>query len=170
MENKTLIEYCGSVKYETIGELIHRFKMQVPKLGIPIGIYKRILLIIIESLENIMKHSELPDNQEKGTNYLATLSVVRSSNQYIITSSNSITNKGVSLLKSKLDFLNALDQQGLKAVYKETITNGVFTKTGGAGLGLIEIVKISGNPIVYDFCTIDDTHTIYKQKVIVNDR
>jgi len=167
LENTTLIDYRGRIKYETIGELIHKFKLQVPLMGIPIGIYKRILLIMIESLENIMKHSDHPDNTKEETE-VPSLTIKLLNNQFLIKSSNPVNISDIQVLRGKIDLLNSMDAQGLKQIYKETITDGVFSKTGGAGLGLIEIAKISGNPIQYEFKPINNQYALYIQMVIVN--
>ncbi len=166
MEGTTLISYQGDIRYETIGELIHKFKQQVPVHEIPMSIYKRILLIMIESLENMMKHSESSVSLTKSNE--PELSIVFFQNKYVIETSNAISCENLSSLQEKLDLLNNLDQQGLKSLYKETITNGVFTHRGGAGLGLIEIAKISNNPIVYEFTRINDRYTLFRQQVTVN--
>jgi hypothetical protein len=166
LEKTTLINYRGSIKYETMGELIHNFKLQVPKMGIPTGIYKRLLLIMIESLENIMKHSEQP--KEMSDDIMPGLSIVRKKDQYLIQSSNLLNSQQIPQLKKRIDYLNSLDQQGLKRIYKETITDGIFTKSGGAGLGLIEISKISGNPIRYEFLPVNQEYVCYIQHVTIN--
>ena len=166
MEDTTLIYYRGNIRYETIGELIHKFKQQAPLLGISMGTYKRILLIIIESLENMMKHSENPE-PDTG-NDLPQLSVTLKDNKYIIETTNPISTVNIPHLKARIDQLNNLDQQELKNLYKETITDGVFTKRGGAGLGLIEIAKISCNPILYDFQPAGKNHNRFRQLVTVD--
>jgi hypothetical protein len=119
---------------------------------------------MIESLENIMKHSENTDDQVN----LPVLSVSYANNRYIINSSNLLSVQQVNPLKARIDFLNGLDQQGLKSYYKETITDGVFSKSGGAGLGLIEIAKISGNPIIYEFNPVDTEYARYRQQITIN--
>ena len=168
MEGTTVIAYQGDIRYETIGELIHKFKQQAPLLGIPMGIYKRILLIMIESLENMMKHSN-DDIQSRPTGK-PEMSIVRRDNKFIIETANAINTEKVGILKARLDLLNNLDQQGLKSLYKETITDGVFTQSGGAGLGLIEIAKISNNPIEYKFEKVDKQYTRYRQLIVVNEK
>jgi hypothetical protein len=167
LEKITLIEYQGFINYETIGELIHRLKLQVPKLGIQTGIYKRVLLVMIESLENMMKHG-ISSYEGKENPCLSTIHVSRYEKKYRIYTTNCISNNNIPDLKKRLDFLNGLDQLQLKNVYKETITNGEFTEAGGAGLGLIEMVKISGNPIAFKFEQIDDAHTLYQQTVTID--
>jgi hypothetical protein len=167
LEGTTLIYYQGYIRYETIGELIHTFKHEAPRLGIPLSIYKRILLIMIESLENIMKHSEMSDLYS-GNGNLPELSIVYKDERYIIQTSNQVGTCHIADLKARIDLLNNLDQQGLKSLYKETITDGVFSKRGGAGLGLIEIAKISSNPINYEFQAVSEDFTIFRQKITVD--
>ena len=169
MEYNSIIDYRGIIKYETIGELSHKLKQQVTAAGLPVGIYKRVLLIMIESLENIMKHSVTPP-RDSGEEFLPSLSIVNKNNELTILSSNLIKAEDILPLRSRIDHLNSLDMQSLKNVYKDTITDGVFTNTGGAGLGLIEIVKISGKPIHYEFLSVGDTVALYKQQVIVKAR
>lgn len=168
MEKHTLIEFRGRINYETIGELIHRLKLQVPKLGIQIGIYKRVLLIMIESLENIMKHG---CSHASETEALINSSVLITLKErtYSIYTTNCISNRNIPEFKKKVDYLNGLDSSQLKILYKETITNGEFSDAGGAGLGLIEIVKISGNPIDYRFEPVNDQYTLFHQTVTIDD-
>ncbi|MBN1142852.1 MAG: SiaB family protein kinase [Bacteroidales bacterium] len=157
MKNSTVIDYSGIIQYETIGELIHTLKSQVHALGIQIGTYKRILLVMIEALENIMKHSWKPTGIVYNEHdYISTLSITREEHAFKLCSSNVLHNSALPLLRKKLDHLNSMNKQEIKDLYKDTITNGEFTNTGGAGLGLIEIVKITGNKIGYEFFPLNE--------------
>jgi len=157
LENYTILDHTGIIHYETIGELIHTFKDQIHSRGIQTGTYKKILLVMIESLENIMKHSECcPSGHEPAMKYMPVFSIRKNVSQFIIASSNPVKKQNIPAFKDRLDYLNTLDQQALKEFYKKTITNGLFTNRGGAGLGLIEIAKISGKKITFEFSPIDD--------------
>jgi hypothetical protein len=165
-----VIEYSGAIHYETMGELIHKFKVRVHELNIHVGTYKRLLLVMIESLENIMKHSynRIDGNKDEAL-YLPVFSIARTGSRYKVMASNLIAAKAVDPLRKKLDLLNGMDKEGMKEYYKETITNGVFTNTGGAGLGLIEIAKISGIPIQYEFLPVDKSSFRFTQWVSVEE-
>jgi len=122
---KIIIEYCGGIQYETIGELIHKFKKKVHINGIQIGTYKRLLLIMIESLENIMKHSEAPSNLPNDNHYFTpAFSIYQTNEQFIIAFSNPIRRVNITSLTHKINYLNTLNQEDLKEFYKQTITNG----------------------------------------------
>lgn len=169
MENNILIDFKGVVRYDTIGELIHAFKCRVHTTVLPFGIYKKLLLIMIESLENIMKYSEYPQTSVlPGSKFEHIFRMYKQGNQYVIEGRNSLASAKAEFLQQRLNHLNGLDAQGLKDFYKATITNGEFTPNGGAGLGLIEIRKTSGNHIDYQFDRIDDNYCLYTMLVYIN--
>jgi len=170
LENKKIIDFSGTIQYETIGELIHLFKNQVHTLGVQTGTYKKLLLVMIESLENIMKYSECPAvTAETGKTFFPDFSIRKDMNRYIISSSNPMQKQNISPLEKKLNHLNTMNQQDLKNFYKETITNGQFTEYGGAGLGLIEMAKISGKRMEYQFLPIDDLYARFSLMITIDD-
>ena len=170
MEKISLLEFHGIVHYETIGELIHQFKVHVHHLGIHIGTYKKVLLVMIETLENIMKYGAgmviaLPD----GFGSTPAFSIVKEGERYLVSASNALPQQDIPVLENRLAYLNTLSAQGIKDLYKETITNGQFTKQGGAGLGLIEIAKISGNRLDYEFTPIDEAYSNFRIRVVIDE-
>lgn len=139
-------------------------------MGIQIGTYKRILLVMIETLENIMKHSWKPTGiADMEHDYFSTLLITRGEHTFKLCSSNILHNTVMPLLRKKLDHLNSLSKQEIKDLYKDTITNGEFTNTGGAGLGLIEIAKISGNKIGYEFFPLNEACSRFTLHVTIDE-
>jgi hypothetical protein len=170
LEKVVIIDYSGAIHYDTIGELIHQFKNHVPILGIQIGTYKKVLLVMIESLENLMKYREFPehlDGNEMG--FTPLFSVIKEKDRYFINSCNSLEYSKMEALEKRLIYLNNLTPQGIKEYYKETITNGLFSQQGGAGLGLIEMAKISGNKIEYMFQRINEGYVNFSLKITVDE-
>ena len=82
--------------------------------------------------------------------------------------SNSILNHKVSLLKNKLDKVNSLDKEGLKDLYKNTILSGNVSPKGGAGLGIINIAKVSENKIRYSFTPINEKYSYFMLNVLIS--
>jgi hypothetical protein len=170
LEKVIIIDYCGPIHYDTIGELIHQFKNHVPILGIQIGTYKKVLLVMIESLENIMKYREYPlqsDENDKG--FTPLFSVIKEGDRYYINSCNTLEYNKMESLEERLIYLNNLSIPGIKEYYKETITNGQFSQKGGAGLGLIEMAKISGNKIEYMFQRVDENYVNFSLRITVDE-
>lgn len=167
---EVILSYTGPLKYDTIGHLINILKEKVSILGIKLVLYKKILLVMIESLENILKYNE---HFEKDVlireNHLPNFLLEQNESKYIVTSGNAILNEDMPELKDKLTLINSLNSEGLKKLYKTTITNGQFTHKGGAGLGFIEMAKIASEKIEFEFKPINDLYSYYQLKVVIED-
>jgi hypothetical protein len=170
LEKVIIIDYSGAIHYDTIGEMIHQFKNHVPILGIQIATYKKILLVMIESLENIMKYREFPLQADENTMAFTPLfSVIKEGDKYYINSCNTLEYCKMEALENRLIYLNNLTAQGIKEYYKETISNGQFSQKGGAGLGLIEMAKISGNKIEYMFQRVNENYVNFSLRITVDE-
>jgi hypothetical protein len=163
MTNREIIlEFTGHLTFSTIGRLLTMLKHKMVEKGIKIGIYKRILGVMIESLENIYKYSDqYHENQMIDKNYLPTFKLERTQLVYIIRTSSPIKNSDIPRLKEKIELVNSKSEEELKTLYRQTITNGHFTSKGGAGLGLIEMAKITNNTLGYRFEPINNEFSIY---------
>lgn len=115
---------------------------------------KKVYFIMLESLQNITRHQDI--KTQESTDNSSFFVIQRLENDYYITSGNIIENKNIDSLKSKLSKVNSLDKESLKEYYKETLTQGELSTKGGAGLGLIEMARKSGNKLSYDFKEINN--------------
>jgi len=161
-EQQMLIDYKGILSFSTISQLLSKLKEQMDLLGERLSTYKRILIIMVEVLENIHKYVE----SQQGKINVSQLTQIdfkltKTGSSYFITSSNLINIESQKPIQDKVDLINNLNHEELKKLYRQIISNGQFTKEGGAGLGFIEIAKTSQNKINYSFEKIDDTFVYY---------
>ena len=166
---ENIIEYRGHLTFSTIGRLLTILKVKMAENGIKLGVYKRILSVMIEALENIYKYSEkYQSNLYIVKNFIPTFRIDRDKNKdhYYIICSNPVRNEDANVLQKKIERINKINAKELKLLYRQTISNGQFTEKGGAGLGLIEMAKISGNPIEYSFEPINDDFSLYNLRVV----
>ncbi len=168
-DEKTIIEYTGHLTFSTVGRLLTMLKHKMRRNGLNLGAYKKILSIMIEVLENIYKYSDqYHDNQFIVQNYIPWFKIVQNETSYFIRSSNPIRNNHVPELKARLDLVNSKNVDELKLLYRERICDGKFSSKGGAGLGIIEIAKISGKPLKYSFVKINDIFSSFYLEVRFN--
>jgi hypothetical protein len=166
--NDTILHFTGNIRYDTIGNLINELKGKVVFLGIQTNIYKRILLVMIEALENILKHSvDLAKTNGVDKKYAPCFSIKKNDEKYILISANLIEKTNIPRLKNRITNLNLLDNHGLKELYKSTIMDGQFSHKGGAGLGFIEIAKISSDKIRYSFKSVNPVLSYFRFTVTV---
>jgi hypothetical protein len=168
-DEKIILEYTGHLTFSTVGRLLTILKHKMKKKGLHLGAYKKILSIMIEVLENIYKYSDqYHDIQFIVQNHIPTFKIVQNQESYFIRSSNPIRNLHVPPLKSHLELVNSKSSEELRIFYREKICDGKFSDKGGAGLGIIEIAKISGNPLKFHFEKINEQFSAFHLEVRFN--
>lgn len=161
-EPKTLIEYHGPLTFSVISRLLAELKVQLDSYGEKMVIYKRILIIMVEVLENINKYFESQNGQKEIIcQYPVSFRLIKIDNQYLISATNVVTAKAKKIIEEKIELVNKLDNNELRELYREIISNGQFSDEGGAGLGFIELAKTSQNKLSYSFEEINDTFVYY---------
>lgn len=106
---------------------------------------KAFFLILVELLQNVSRHA-IDSVQRDGI-----FSISQEQDGYIIAVGNVVDGLTKDELVQRIDNLNALDMDGLKQLYKQTLRDGSFSDKGGAGLGLIEIARKSREKLLYSF-------------------
>lgn len=162
VNQEIILKYQGLMSFEIIGALLNRLKDETESRGIGITQYKKLLALMIEALENVFKYNENFEH-ESGLfpNFFPRFTIERINNDFIISSANPILNTDIDRLLKHVDHINSLDKDGLKKLFRETLMNGRFSPKGGAGLGFIEMAKISGNKIDYSFTPINEKFSYY---------
>ena len=151
-EKEVLLHYKGQLEFDTIGDLIHQLRDKIKDRHVKYVVYKKLLMLMIESLENIIRYREhFVNNDFILMNYPPEFSISISHNTFVIESANAIRNEDTGGLEAKLDQLKKMNKHEIKELYRSTITNGQFSDKGGAGLGIIEMAKITDRKIEYTF-------------------
>lgn len=117
---------------------------------------RRVYHVMVECMQNICKHAdekEYSDNKEIGKGILL---VGNDASQYMVTTGNVIENDHVDKLVATLERVNALSPQEIKDQYKQSLLNSTISDKGGAGLGFIDMIKKTGNPVDYLIKKIDN--------------
>lgn len=153
----TIIDFKGALTFKIIGQLITELNTKRNQFDIETVIFKKLTSLLIEILENILKYSDhytgfIQDNPV----FEPEFHISRNSKFYNIRAVNPIKHQDISQVIQKIDLINSLNQNEMRILYRETLTNGEFTEKGGAGLGFIEMVKICGQPIQYNFENLSD--------------
>ncbi len=125
-------------------------------------IKKRIYSIMVEGLQNITRHQHADEvDIEKVEETYGIFVIQKIEELYFITTGNVIDNEHIPHLKELLEKINSLSKDELKAFYKKILMEGELSDKGGAGLGLIDMARKSGNKLFYKFRKIDDKHSYF---------
>ena len=158
----SILNHTGLLSFSSIDTLLARFKYVSQEYDIRFRVYKKIITVMIESLENVWKYKDVYEpfvDQQK--EYLPTFNIIMNAEKIQLVTSNPVRNEDIEVLKKKIDIVNNKDREALKDLYVKTITNGKFSEKGGAGLGFIEMAKTSGNNLEYSFKPINDQYSLY---------
>ncbi len=123
-------------------------------------IKKRIFTILVEGLQNVTRHQEI-DGKNVSMDQAGIFIIQNKADGYYITTGNPILNENIATLTRQLDKINGLDPEELKLFYKEVLNDNKISNKGGAGLGLIEMARKSGNKLDFDFSEINDKYSYF---------
>ena len=113
-------------------------------------INRKVSFLLVECFQNIIKHGEKMDLNEQLVRDEGMFSFRNSGDTYMINSVNLVKADEVDELKSQVDTINLKSKEELREMYKKQLQENDISDKGGAGLGLIEIARKSGNKLVYE--------------------
>ncbi len=125
------------------------------------SVQRKVFHVMVECLQNISKHAEPFGNMPPSKDGRGIFMVSRDEDEYNITTGNVISNDKIEELSEMLESINSLDKIGLKQLYKQQIREGRLSPKGGAGLGFIDIVRKTGEKLVFDFLPINEKQSFF---------
>lgn len=166
MSQKLILVYQGDFTQESIKSILAMAERNIDSSGEDASIKRKVFNVMVESLQNIVKHSdELIDGEIHS--HAAIFLIGREDNKYTIMSGNPIRKDRVDSLIEKLDHINSLDKEGLKELYKSIIKNTTISEKGGAGLGFVDMARKSGGKIEFEAPEMSSGYCFFCLKVNV---
>ncbi len=165
----SVLKFKGKLTFERIGILLNDLKSRKEKFEIQPVLYKKLLTLMIEVLENILKYSDQFENFIlDNPDYFPEFELSRNDNGFVLMSRNPIRDEDITEISQKIEKINASGEGELKNFYRETITNGIFTEKGGAGLGFIEMAKITDHELTFSFLPAKTNYSIFELILHIN--
>ncbi len=123
----------------------------------------RISYFLIESLQNVIRHQDFPDNDSISDEGL--LVIQKTNNSVYLTTANVISNENIPAFESYLKKIKSLNPDELKAEYQKILLDGVISEKGGGGLGIITMARRTDGHIKYRFKSIDEKYSYYYYQI-----
>src|SRR3972149_1086424 len=121
---------------------------------------RKVYHVMVETLQNINKHSDEITGIENNIGNGLFL-IGQKENIYYIITSNKVSNSKVEFIESAIKQVNSLNKEELNALFKKTIKEGKINEKGGAGLGLIDIARKTGNKLEHNFLPLDGDYSLF---------
>jgi hypothetical protein len=156
MKERLMFVYRGVVTNENSVPLLMLLEKEMENSEFGFVGRKRLFMFVLESLQNVSRHSNKSLHAE-----MSIVVYSKTDNGYTVTTGNVLPVASINDLKVKLDEINNLETKEIRNVYRQMLSTAEFSNKGGAGLGLIEMAKKTGNKLDYDFVPIDSEYSYF---------
>ncbi|MBA7539648.1 hypothetical protein ES705_31928 [subsurface metagenome] len=120
---------------------------------------------MVEMLQNITRHSADYDEQGSGNGIFV---IGERKGYYYIITANVVRSSEVRTLEDSIEKLNQMNKVALDKLHKQKMLTGEISEKGGAGLGLIDILRKTGKKYNYQFLRLDENFHFFVLKSTIN--
>jgi len=172
-----MYSFLGEVSEDVITAILDKIEMSLDERDTDLKTFKKIYHISVEALQNLFHHSDSPAKKNGQSPIESNVAFILKEehenkeknieHQFIITTGNFINKSNTRMLKERIDQLNFLSKDEIKVLYKLILNNDTFSEKGGGGLGMIDLVKRSGNNLSYNFYNFDNNYIFFTLRIAI---
>lgn len=172
-EGKILYSFLGPVSSEIISSILEKIENILNDLEVDTKTFKKIYHISVEALQNLYHHADSPNRKGNAIENNIVFIIEEDHNpqktnsKFNILTGNFINKSNTRLLKERIDQLNFLSKDEIRTLYKLILNNNEFSEKGGGGLGMIDLVKRSGNNLTYNFYNFDSDFIFFSLRIAI---
>lgn len=163
-ESDVFVSYFGELSQGMVNEISIETEEKMINSGDKKVVVKKAFNILVEGLQNIRLHGGRDSNNVQ----TSCLVIVQNKKNYKILFGNLIPNNIIKLISSKIELINSSNLDQIKEMYVATLTNGIISKKGGAGLGFITMAMKSKNNLDFNFEAIDSEISCFSVELTLN--
>lgn len=112
-------------------------------------VHRKVSFLMVECFQNIIKHADQSLKSPDQSISPGMFAFRKKLHSYVINSINPVKPQDVKFLSKTVDLVNSMDRDTLKRMYKRQLQQSELDSKGGAGLGLIELARKSGQELQY---------------------
>jgi hypothetical protein len=155
-DENLMFAYRGQVTGDNSVGLLTLLEKEMEFSGFNILGRKRLFMFVLENLQNIARHGTSAGNE-----VTSLVIYSKTADGYTVSTGNAIKKSEVAGLKRNLEKINNLEPDKIREVYRAMLLSSSIGKRGGAGLGLMEMARKTGNKLDFDFLPIDDRFSYF---------
>ena len=162
--------FAGNIASGQINSILEGIEEKLVEVSISMKVRKKILNIMVESLQNLFHHSDdVPEDltDALGKRY-GMVVILRQEDDFLLTAGNFVLSDKVKYLTEKIEKINSLSEDELKEMYKYILNYQKLSSKGGGGLGLIDMARKSDKKLAYRFYPYNDEYYFYKLDIFVS--
>jgi Family of unknown function (DUF6272) len=161
-----VLSYSGLLNGELVAALLQLTDAKLKSLNLNLRKKKNIINILIEALQNIYYHST-SEQIDHADGHECTINLLHTDKHFVIVTGNFISYPQRDKLEARMRTLVSLNKQELHQLYLDTLNKGELSVKGGAGLGLLRILRESGQPVEFSFEKVDERYCFFGMRIVV---
>ncbi len=159
--------FQGALSQSVLSEIAENLKEKISDRE---TIKSKIFAIFIELAQNIYHHSAdkkhfFTTNSDIG---VGIVSIRDLPNCYSLSAGNMVNGRQREALEERCEYINGLDKEHLTDYYRQERKNAKGRTSTGAHVGLIDMVRRSGNPLEIHFDTVSEQLSFFSITVTVD--
>jgi hypothetical protein len=167
IENGFSLVYLGEFSHDITKMFTSMAESDMEKNSEERSVQRKVYHVMVETLQNMNKHSDEIKERNIGNGLFI---IGKKHDTYYVITSNKVAKNHKDHLESALISVNSASPQELKEMYKRQIKEGSLSNKGGAGLGLIDIARKTGETLNYQFLQLDEESFFFILKVEINSK
>ncbi len=165
IENGFSLVYLGEFSHEITKMFTSMAESDMEKNSEERSVQRKVYHVMVETLQNMNKHSDEIKERNIGNGLFI---IGKKHDTYYVITSNKVAKNHKDHLEKALTSVNNASPLELKEMYKRQIKEGSLSNKGGAGLGLIDIARKTGETLNYQFLQLDEENFFFILKVEIN--
>lgn len=158
-QHNLILAYEGKFSQVLIDSVMRITDEKFEKLGESKKIKKLVNHVMVECLQNICIHGDKTEINSFDDSSVMLIGMDGA--RYTIITGNLIKNEKKTQLIAFLEKLNSSSPEKLKELFNNALANVEFSEKGTAGLGLITILRKTGNKLNYSFREVNEEFSFF---------
>jgi|SRR3972149_3845152 len=142
--------YKGQLTHEITKLFTSMAEKKLEARKLELRVQRKVYHVMVEFLQNITKHSDDYDD-EKNPVGNGLFIVGEGDNSYFVITGNKVKTEKMQALTERIENLNKMTKDELNELFVKQMKVGQINNKGGAGLGLIDLVRKTGSKLQYEF-------------------
>lgn len=163
-DNNIMLSFKGEVTFDLVKSILDIIEGRLEQIEPNLKIKRKVYNVLVECLQNLSHHIEETE-RKLSMSKTAILLIWSDQNSYKVGTGNLIPKEKIQVLNNRLEKINAVSKEELRALYKEVLNNQQFSEKGGGGLGFLDIARKSGQKLNYNFNVIDNDVAFFSLQI-----
>lgn len=169
LNGSTILYYKGNIDSDLINNILDTVEEKLINDKEQSKLRKKVYNVLVESLQNLYHHvDKVPDDfNDQSSDKYGILAINKVEGGYKISTGNFISSGNVEPLEEKIKRINRSSHEEITELYKFILNHQRISSKGGGGLGLVDIVRKTGNKLDYTFKEYNDKCSFFCLNIFV---